>query len=196
MELLFGRIWVEEKEEKKNGNGNGNGKEDGNGSGNENAKKNENGREGMKEFTSEVSVEDLPVILDRCKAYPRDRSPPAGLNVNSASMELLAKIPGIDERLAREIVTRRRDLSTKTRRTTAWLVTQGLVDAWHFKRIAPWLTARGFQFRLQIVGYGLPSGWPGTTEPERNGPPRRCHCQHRVLHGDGQGRPQRALVHA
>jgi type II secretory pathway component PulK len=92
-------------------------------------------------------------------------SPPSGqravapvVNVNTASAAVLALVPGLDEGLAGQIVDARASLGPDERTTVAWLYARNLVDAEAFKQIAPLLATRGYQFHIQCVGYGLPSG--------------------------------------
>ncbi|HLU49990.1 MAG TPA: helix-hairpin-helix domain-containing protein, partial [Planctomycetota bacterium] len=80
------------------------------------------------------------------------------LNVNTASVEALALIPGIDASLASTIVARRSELSAEALRTPAWLLEEGLLDREEFVRVAPYLTTKSFQFRFRVIGYGIPSG--------------------------------------
>lgn len=109
------------------------------------------------ELASGVGKTELATVLDRFTASPDDRLP--GLvNVNTASAAVLQSLPDIDEALAESIVSARRNLRSEQRRTPAWLYEESLVDADLFKKIAPYLTARGFQFHFQVVGYGVPSG--------------------------------------
>ena len=91
---------------------------------------------------------------------------PGRVNVNTAPADALMAIPGIDVGLAEAIVTDRQELTgefldeerTDARATTAWLYTEGLVDAETFRTIAPKLCARGYQYHVQCVGFGWPSG--------------------------------------
>ncbi|MFO1497707.1 MAG: type II secretion system protein GspK [Verrucomicrobiota bacterium] len=115
--------------------------------------------EGAKEETLESGVgkSELSLVLDRFTTSTTERQP--GLvNINTASAVVLRTLPGIDEALADAIVAARRNLRAEQRRTTAWLYQEGLMDAVQFKKTSPYLTARSFQFHLQVVGYGLPSG--------------------------------------
>jgi hypothetical protein len=80
------------------------------------------------------------------------------INVNTASAPVLLTIPGIDETIAEGIVSTRKSIAPERRATIAWLVQEGVVDAAHFKEMAPYLTARSFQFGFTVVGYGVPSG--------------------------------------
>ncbi len=109
------------------------------------------------ETVSGVGKAELGMVLDLFRASPMDRV--EGLiNVNTASTGVLVTIPGVDEPLAEAIVSTRRAIDAERRTTTAWLYQEGLVDAERFKRIAPFLTARSFQYRFLVIGYGLPLG--------------------------------------
>ncbi len=110
---------------------------------------------------SPLTDEELPVVLDKLTAVSAGGRATALLgliNVNTAPARVLATVPGIDADLAEQIVARRAELYADTRATTAWVYTTGLVDADAFKAIAPRLTARGRQFRVRCVGFGVPSG--------------------------------------
>lgn len=109
------------------------------------------------ELESGVGKNELPLVLDRFTtlAEPHQRGL---IDVNTASSRVLKTLPGIDEALADSIVAARRNLRPEQRRTTAWLYQEGLLDAGQFKKLSPYLTARGFQFHCQVLGYGVPSG--------------------------------------
>ncbi|MBM3834910.1 MAG: hypothetical protein FJ403_16875 [Verrucomicrobia bacterium] len=109
------------------------------------------------ELASGVGKAELTDVLDRLTATALDRLPGL-INVNTASSEVLQTIPEIDEPLADLIVSTRRHLRAEQRRTPAWLYEEALVNADRFKKVAPYLTSRGCQFRFQAIGYGLPSG--------------------------------------
>ena len=98
--------------------------------------------------------------MDRLTAGSgRGRKRVAGLvNVNTARAEVLATLPGLDANLAQEIVDVRGGLDAETKATVAWLYTQNLLDADEFKMVAPHVTARGFQFSVRCVGFGVPCG--------------------------------------
>jgi hypothetical protein len=118
------------------------------------------GNQAGQNISSGVGEAELPVVMDRLTtASPDDRAAPlVGLvNVNTAPAEVLALVPGIGEDLARDIVEARAGLDAESLRTTAWLY-PAVVSADEYKRIAPLLTARGRQFRVRCVGFGLPSG--------------------------------------
>ncbi len=80
------------------------------------------------------------------------------VNVNTAPVEVLALVGDMGTETARRIVETRDLLDDDLKRTPAWLLTEGLVDEDLFKQIAPVLTTRSYQYRVQVVGYGVPSG--------------------------------------
>ncbi len=112
---------------------------------------------------STVGAEELPIVCDRLTANPAEggqagRTGRIRLNVNTASAEALAVLPGIDETRARTIVSLRSSLSSETKATIAWLYTQNVLDAESFKAVAASLAARGYQYRVQSIGFGVPCG--------------------------------------
>ncbi len=110
-------------------------------------------------ISSGVGGDKLAIVMDKltCQAGGKTRTLAGLLNINSASVKVLASLPQIDENLAQQIVSERSP-SGSDYETIAWLFTKSLVDAETFKAIAPILTARSFQFRIRCVGFGLPSG--------------------------------------
>jgi hypothetical protein len=117
--------------------------------------KNEQGQE--VEVASGITKEELPRVLDLFAAEWTGRR--EGLiNVNTASSIVLATLPGVDLSVAESIVSARASLRPEQRQTIAWLLTEGLMDADSFKRLAPHLTAQSYQFSFHVIGYGLPSG--------------------------------------
>jgi DNA uptake protein ComE-like DNA-binding protein len=109
------------------------------------------------EMESGISKAELPIVLDRFTTRS-ERQLPGLIDVNTAPSAVLQTVPGIDEALADSIASARRNLRPEQRRTTAWLYQEGLLDAEQFKKINPFLTARAFQYHLQVVAYGVPSG--------------------------------------
>ncbi len=83
------------------------------------------------------------------------------INVNQARYEALAGLPDMTEDIASAIVASPMigtdgsvapDALT-SRSTTGWLVTQGIVDLATMAKLDKYLTARGFVYRVQSVGY-------------------------------------------
>ena len=109
------------------------------------------------EVASGVGKDELPQVLDLFTTGSEERFD--GLvDVNTAPIAVLRTVSGIDEPLAESIVSTRRSISPERRTTIAWLFQEGVVDAPLFKQIAPFLTARSFQYSFHVVGYGVPSG--------------------------------------
>jgi hypothetical protein len=106
---------------------------------------------------SGITKEELPMVLDLFTARA-GTDHPGLINVNTASIAVLATIPGIDESLAESIASARGAVTPERRRTTAWLVQEGLLTPEQFRSVAPHLTARSHQFHCRVAGYGLPSG--------------------------------------
>lgn len=109
------------------------------------------------DLASGVGREQLPMVLDLLTART-DYWVQGLINVNTAPVPVLATVPGLDVALAEAIVSARRGLAPERRRSLAWLYQEGVMDAATFKRVAPYLTARSFQFTARVIGYGLPSG--------------------------------------
>lgn len=105
--------------------------------------------------TSGIGPDDMPLVMDRLTAQPMTQGL---LNINSASAAAIATLPDVDAALAQRIVEARNGLDDDTLSTTAWLLTHGVLDEQQYKAIAPRLTARGFQYRIRCIGYGVPSG--------------------------------------
>jgi DNA uptake protein ComE-like DNA-binding protein len=109
------------------------------------------------EMESGVGKKELAALLDQYTTTIHYHLPGL-INLNTASVQVLQTLPEIDEPLAEAIISARRDLRPEQRRTPAWLYEDDLVNAERFKKIAPYLTARGFQYHFHVIGYGLPSG--------------------------------------
>ncbi len=110
----------------------------------------------------------LPKMLDVLSPHAEDYV--AGrVNINKAPREVLLGIPGMTEPLADMIVARQPTLSTgapsltglANQSTTAWLLTEGLVDLDLMRQFDRYITGRGDVHRIQSVGY-FDSGGPVT----------------------------------
>ncbi len=110
-------------------------------------------------LTSGVNESNLAEVMEKLTTVPNSRVPLVGVvNVNTASSATLAALPGIDQSTARQIVETRSNLEPQTLATTAWLLSEGVLDADTYKTVAPRLTSRGYQFRMKVIGFGVPSG--------------------------------------
>jgi len=102
---------------------------------------------------SPFDVEDLPILMDRLTADPPRSEIPGLINVNTAPHQVLRCIPGLTEDEIDAIVSKRENLDPETKATTAWLVTEDVLDFKKFVEIAPLVTARGTQFTIESLGY-------------------------------------------
>jgi hypothetical protein len=109
------------------------------------------------QVTSEVGKAELPQALDLFTTSVL-KTQDGLINVNTATIEALTTIPGLEESMAESILSARKSISPEKRATIAWLFQEDVMDADTFKKFAPYLTARSFQFTFQVVGFGVPSG--------------------------------------
>jgi hypothetical protein len=111
----------------------------------------------LRELKSGIGPGDLGQLMDR---YTTDaqRVRPGRVNINTAPASILAQLEGIDEALGNAIVSTRQGLSPEASRSIAWLLEERLLDAGQFRQIEPRISARSFQFHVQVIGYALPSG--------------------------------------
>lgn len=108
------------------------------------------------ELSSEVKGEELAILLDRCTTT-NAAALPGLININTAPHEVLTLLPGVNDSLADSIIATRQGLNADQLKTPAWLYQQGLLKAEEFKKIAPLITARSWQFHFHVVGYSIPS---------------------------------------
>ena len=96
----------------------------------------------------------LAVLMDRLTVVPPGRGPIEGLiNINTAPPLVLRCIDGLTDSHIEAIVAKRAGLDSETKATTAWLLTEEVMDLETFERIAPQVTARGQQFSIEVLGY-------------------------------------------
>jgi hypothetical protein len=77
------------------------------------------------------------------------------VNVNLASREVLAGVPGIDSDLLERILAARTltTVEDQARGHAVWLLTEGVVDLNQMRRLLSYLTTGGDVARAQILGY-------------------------------------------
>lgn len=103
---------------------------------------------------SDLDPSLLPVLMDRLTMLPAQQQRTPGLiNVNTAPPLVLRCVEGLTESQIEAIVARRTSLDAASAATTAWLVTEGIMDIESFDRVAPQITARGQQFTIEALGY-------------------------------------------
>jgi hypothetical protein len=103
---------------------------------------------------SPLGPEHLPALMDRTSVQPPETREVAGLiNINTAPRLVLSCIDGLTPDQVDAIVSEREALDDETLASTAWLVTEEILDAETFARIAPQITGRAQQFKIQSLGY-------------------------------------------
>lgn len=89
--------------------------------------------------------EMLDVLTVRDDAYPRGL-----VDVNRASAEVLACLPGLDAAAAERVVQSRSGVSVEDRRNVAWALEAGLLTPEQFETAAAWMTTRSVVWRVRI----------------------------------------------
>ena len=105
-----------------------------------------------REYVSGIDEENLQLAIDRL-THTNASHLHGLININTASAQVLATIPGIDDALASEIIGARDAIPPDDQNNIAWLFTEKIVDAEEFRTIGRHLTARGHQFSLRAAGY-------------------------------------------
>ena len=107
-------------------------------------------------MASPVTLEELPYLMDRFSVRSADSAgqPIYGLvNINAAPIRVLMTVPGMDAESAAAIVAGRGEVDAELLLTPVWLVITETLDAGTFKRIAPYITTKAYQFHVEVVGY-------------------------------------------
>lgn len=102
-----------------------------------------------------LRVEDhLAILMDKTTVLPPQQREIKGLiNINTAPPAVLRTIPELTPELVGAIVEARSQLDAETKKTTAWLVTEGVMELDAYVRVAPGITARAQQFTVESLGY-------------------------------------------
>lgn len=92
----------------------------------------------------------LPELLDHATTNPDDVIY-GRVNVNLAPRAVLLAVPGMDPKVADQILSTRPGSGGEGASTLAWMLTEDIVDLGGMKSLLPYVTARGDVFRAQIV---------------------------------------------
>ncbi|MBI3834278.1 MAG: general secretion pathway protein GspK [Planctomycetes bacterium] len=107
-----------------------------------------------RDVDSPLTNEDLPLLMDHLTMVaPQQKKVPGLININTAPRLVLECIEGLTPEHLDGILKVRDGLDAKTASTTAWLVTEGVMDKYAFDKIANAITARGQQFTVESLGY-------------------------------------------
>lgn len=104
---------------------------------------------------SPLTLEHLPILMDRTTVRSQEQMQRVEglININTAAPEVLRLLTPLTGEQVASIVDLRTQLDGETLATTAWLVTEGVLDMDTYRQIAPKVTARGQQFRVEVLGY-------------------------------------------
>lgn len=107
-----------------------------------------------------IAPERRGLVLDAISASP-DPFVLGRVDLTNASEKVLAMLPGLDEKLAAEIVARRSSLSESRLASATWPLEEGIISGEQFLELAPWIVARSMQFRVLIeAGFEIPTDGP------------------------------------
>ncbi|HOO17757.1 MAG: general secretion pathway protein GspK [Phycisphaerae bacterium] len=135
----------------------------------ENANPKERGRRqairpGQEEDEEQSGGEELEAVLGQLQGggltqglgqpqgQQQEQGIPGLINVNTASARVLSLIPGITPEAVEAIIAARPALTPTAARTPAWLLSAG-VDTATFHAIAPFITTKAYQYRVEVLGY-------------------------------------------
>jgi type II secretory pathway component PulK len=107
-----------------------------------------------KAIENPLRLEHLAVLMDRLTVESADRQQLPGLiNINTAPPAVLECLEDLSGGQMEALLAKRPSLDAATKSTTAWLVTEEVVDLETYAKIAPKITARGQQFTIESLGY-------------------------------------------
>ena len=100
-----------------------------------------------------LDLEMLPTMMDRLTFQTPGIPTPGLININTASFEVLSTLPELTDEEVNDIIGRRGSVDSEEKRTTAWLVTTGLMEMGRYQQLVPHITARGQQFTIEAIGH-------------------------------------------
>jgi type II secretory pathway component PulK len=106
---------------------------------------------------SPVTVEELPIVMDRVTLLPPLQLAQGRINVNTAPAIVLKSI-GLPDEVVQTIVTTRLELEDEPKQTPAWLISAAEVPRDIFAAAGPYITARAYQFTVECVGFAEHNG--------------------------------------
>jgi type II secretory pathway component PulK len=110
----------------------------------------------MELLASPVTFEEMPYIMDRFSTRSPElaNQPVYGLiNINAAPIRVLMTVPDMTEETAAAIVAGRQEFAADVLNTVAWPLITETIDAATFRRIAPYITTKAYQYHVEVVGY-------------------------------------------
>ncbi len=97
----------------------------------------------------QIPPESWGALLD---AFTPSEAPFAfgAVDLNRASVDVLACLPGLDSASAERIVFQRDKIDKTEERSVAWPVTEGIVTEESYAQLAPWITTRSLVWRVRV----------------------------------------------
>lgn len=97
----------------------------------------------------------LPKLMDTCTINPAITIP-GRININQAPAHILRGIPGMNDDIITEILSRREyepGADNANKRHETWIMAEGIVTLEEMRTLMPFVCAGGDVYRAQIVGY-------------------------------------------
>jgi DNA uptake protein ComE-like DNA-binding protein len=110
-----------------------------------------------------IDTADWGQVLDLCETAP-DPYALGRVDVNRASAEVLACIPGFDATRAQKVVDTRTGIPSERLASPVWLVEEGILTADQFEQAANFLTVRSFQWHVVVEAGVMAGGDEGTSK--------------------------------
>jgi hypothetical protein len=108
----------------------------------------------------------LPQLMDRLTINPASEIP-GRININQAPRAILMGIPGMDETIVNEIISRRTAQPSEedaNRQHETWILTEAIVTLDEMRALMPFVCAGGDVYRAQVIGYFQDGGAAARTE--------------------------------
>jgi len=109
--------------------------------------------EGDSPAPNPLTVDDLPVLMDKLTAVDPAEEQPGLIDIMTAPPQVLRCLTDLTGEQIGAILETRVAVLPDDAATTAWLVTQQVLDLETYQKVAPLITSRGRQFTIESIGY-------------------------------------------
>lgn len=96
-------------------------------------------------------------LFDKCTLDPNPQFF-GRINVNTAPPQVLRCVPDLPAERIPLILQKRAQISEIARTSTAWLVTEKILDAQEYRAVEKYITGRGRQFTVESIGFADHTG--------------------------------------
>jgi len=100
-----------------------------------------------------LTQDDLPVLMDKLTAVDPAEEQPGLIDIMTAPPQVLHCLTALTGEQIGAILEARVAVSPEDAATTAWLVTQQVLDLPTYQKVAPQITSRGRQFTIESIGH-------------------------------------------